>query len=362
MSQVAGSGGTNTGSSGSGSQNNQDMSNEQVAALVALALEQANSTNERASTSRQQRAVQENLQALYDQLFGTYNPHQELFDLFDQAAGQEQYNPLGNVREDVYSPNAGATGNAISQLTALLGGGGGTESYSADAVASTYDPDKALNAFLGESSEFQQVLGAVNDSSYGNIETAETNLDSLNRQSQSQIMNQVEAAFGGNPMSGAYASAVGQGIANPLIQQALAREQLQAQAQAQQAQLKAGLVSQALGQAEQGRQYGANLGLQAQMANQGAGMQAQGLQQADLASQRGLQGSVAASLASLATPQYFQQQYAENRNALTNQDLAGLLGADTDYMRNLLQAIAVGEAPSAPWITRLFSGELFNKG
>lgn len=278
-------------------------------------------------------------------------PRDEIDQLLTSAANADQYMQVGDITQDVYSPNAGATSDAISKLNALIDGDGGAGSYSADTVSSTYDPDKALDAFLGEASEFQDVLSAVNDSAYGNIETANTNLDTLNRQSQSQIMNQVESAFGGNPLSGAYASAVGQGIANPLIQQALAREQLQAQAKAQQAQLKAGLVSQALGQAEQGRQFGANMDLQAQRANQSAGMQAQGLQQADLASQRGLQGSAAASLASLAAPQYFQQQYAENRNALTNQDRLNMLLSDYAYA----QQLQMGQAMAQPgdWMSVL---------
>lgn len=124
------------------------------------------------------------------------------------GAAQNAYNQNNAMMQGLLGQAAGYRGQGASLLNQYLGSQ--TPEYS-------YDPQAAQRAFLAGAPQLQQLArDTVSDGS----------TEDLLRQERERIVQEVGDTFGGTPTSGAFAQALGTGIATPLLQRSQAREQM----------------------------------------------------------------------------------------------------------------------------------------
>ena len=217
---------------------------------------------------------------------------------------QEQYHQGLATQQDAMLNAQNLMRQQMAQAGNFMGQGAGflQQYMEQDPAQFALDPMAAQRTFLAGAPQLQQLARQT---------VSDTAPDEFLRQERENIMQQVGAAFGGSPRSGAFMGAASQALASPLLARGQQQEALQAQLASQllgqsQAQAQQAALAQAQGQftADQlanQRFLEASQGMMGLggLAQQGAGTQA-GLMQAALGNLAQLQQPV------YATPDYVQ--------------------------------------------------------
>lgn len=254
-----------------------------------------------------------------------------------EASDVQQINPF---MEQQYASLTGRTDESLNSLREYLAQADQYGGQAADLLGqvtgfesrAAYDPQAGFRQFLSQAPQLQ----ALAQESY-----APQRSDERLRSLQDQIARQVGDQFGGNASSGAFASAVSEGMSQPVFQMEQQRRQNVAG-------LQNALMGQAQSAAEQANQFGYQAQRQgeqdylSQLLSGAEGLQGLASGQRQGASLYGdLAGTFSGQASSLAQPEYWQPTYQADPDYVSFGDLMNTFSA------GLGGAQAQGAGPSA---------------